>query len=428
VKKNLTFILHIHPEKVPKASIRYTYTYGLGGMILVLIILQILTGILLKFVYEPSPEKAYDSILFLQNHILFGQYVRNIHHMGGVLLIIIVFLHLLRVFFTEAFHGPVRRGNWIIGICLLLLIMFSNFTGYLLPWDQLSYWAITVITNMFKYIPLIGESVTGFIRGGKEVGSSTLLNFFNFHTAVSPLAILVLMVFHFWKVRKAGGVAIPRKRKDSEQGVVPAVPDLAVRELAVGLTLLAVVFFLSIFLDAPLRERANPAYSPNPAKAPWYFMGIQELIMHFHPFIAVVLLPATILGLLIYLPYFHYKKNKMGFWFSSPKGRKMVGVSALIALVITPLLIVTDEYWIHFNQWLPRFPAIVSEGLFPLILYGILFYGYLVFLRKKYQPVNNETVQAVFVFFLITYTVLSITGILFRGPGMMLMWPWQTGT
>lgn len=423
--KKLTFILHIHPRKVPRASIRFTYTFGLGGIILILILLQFFTGILLKFVYVPSPEKAYDSIVFLQNHVLFGQYVRNIHHLGGVLLIIIGFLHLLRVFLTETFHPPVRSGNWVIGIIMFLLLMFSNFTGYLLPWDQLSYWAVTVVTNMFSYIPIIGNNITEFIRGGTDIGSATLLNFFNFHTAIIPLTLIILMVFHFWKVRKAGGIAPPRHKRNDEHGNVPAIPDLIVREAVVALVVLAIILFLAIFLDAPMRNRANPAFSPNPAKAPWYFMGIQEILMHFHPFIGAILLPLTLLSLLFYVPWFHYRKNNTGVWFSSPRGRKVAMVSALIALLLHPALIIADEYWIHFNTWFPSLPPIITEGIFPVVLYGILFYAYIVFLRKRYHPDTNELVQAVFAFFLMTYTVLSITGIFFRGPGMMLMWPWQ---
>ncbi|HHJ10974.1 MAG TPA: DUF4405 domain-containing protein [Bacteroidetes bacterium] len=425
MKKKLTFLLHIHPQKVSRASIRFTYTYGLGGMTLTLILLQIFTGILLKFVYIPSPEKAYDSILFLQDKVLFGKYVRNIHHLSGELLIVLALLHMLRVFFTEAFHPPVRSSNWIIGICMFLLIMFFNFTGYLMPWDQLSYWAVTVVTNMFSYIPLIGNSITVFIRGGQDVTGNTLRNFFTFHTAIIPLTLVILMIFHFWKIRKAGGVAPPRVRKEDEKGLIPTVPNLVVKEIAAGLILLAFVFILAIFLNAPLRERANPAYSPNPVKAPWYFIGIQEMLMHFHPFVGAILIPLFLLGFLFYLPWLHYPKNNAGFWFSSPKGRKMVIFSVIFAFLLNPLLIVSDEYLIHFNLWFPSLPSILSEGLFPVLLYGFFFYLYLLSLRKKYDPSTNETVQAIYAYFLITYTVLSLTGLFFRGPGMALMWPWQ---
>ena len=420
-KKN-SFILHLHPEQVPASTLRYTHTFGLGGMTALLILLQITTGILLRFVYVPSPAGAYDSILFLQREVPFGQFVRNIHHLGGVLLIVISFLHLLRVFFTGAFHPPVRSGNWVIGLVMFLLIMSSNFTGYLLPWDQLSYWAVTVVTSMLGYIPVVGPSLTEWVRGGSEVNASTLLTFFNFHTAVIPLTLIILMVFHFWRVRRAGGVIPPRYAGEKDARMADTVPHLVVRELAVALVLLAVIFVLALFLDAPLRERANPAYSPNPAKAPWYFMGIQEMLMHFHPLLGAILLPLAFLTALFRLPWMRYSRKNQGILFYSEKGKKSALMSAVTALLLTTLLILADEYWLHFNLWLPALPSFVSEGIFPLLLYALLFAGYFYLMKKIYVPEPSETVQAVFVFFLVTYTVLSLTGIFFRGPGMMLMW------
>ena len=420
--KKTSFILHLHPEQVPASTLRYTHTFGLGGMTALLILLQITTGILLRFVYVPSPAGAYDSILFLQREVPFGQFVRNIHHLGGVLLIVISFLHLLRVFFTGAFHPPVRSGNWVIGLVMFLLIMSSNFTGYLLPWDQLSYWAVTVVTSMLGYIPVVGPSLTEWVRGGSEVNASTLLTFFNFHTAVIPLTLIILMVFHFWRVRRAGGVIPPRYAGEKDARMADTVPHLVVRELAVALVLLAVIFVLALFLDAPLRERANPAYSPNPAKAPWYFMGIQEMLMHFHPLLGAILLPLAFLTALFRLPWMRYSRKNQGILFYSEKGKKSALMSAVTALLLTTLLILADEYWLHFNLWLPALPSFVSEGIFPLLLYALLFAGYFYLIKKIYVPEPSETVQAVFVFFLVTYTVLSLTGIFFRGPGMMLMW------
>ena len=140
-------ILHIHPRTLPEDTLKFTLTWGLGGMPLVLAILLALTGILLLFVYEPSPDKAYESILVLQNHVPFGQLIRNIHHWSGNILVILSFLHLLRVYFTGAFHNA-RQFNWVIGVFLMLLVLFSNFTGYLLPWDQLAFWAVTIAANI----------------------------------------------------------------------------------------------------------------------------------------------------------------------------------------------------------------------------------------------------------------------------------------
>ena len=199
---------------------------------------------------------------------------------------------MLRVFFTGAYRKP-RHATWIFGIFLLILVVLSNFTGYLLPWDQLSYWAVTVCTSLLQYIPLIGNPLKEALLGGNEVGSVTLSNFFNLHTGIIPLLIIILMGYHFWRIRKAGGVIVPESSKDYP--MVDTQPNLVSREFVVALVLLAFLLAISVFFDAPLRERANPAFSPNPAKAPWYFMGLQELLIHFHPFFAVVVFPVTIL-------------------------------------------------------------------------------------------------------------------------------------
>ena len=163
-----SLILHFRPRNVQERTLRFTLTWGLGGMAVVLIILLFGTGILMKFVYQPFPDKAYGSILYLQRDVLFGQFVRNIHHWSGNILLIVVFLHFLRVFFTGAFHPP-RQFNWIIGLCLFLTILMSNFTGYLLPWDQLSFWAITICTGMLEYIPVVVSKTDPRGIGGRDI-------------------------------------------------------------------------------------------------------------------------------------------------------------------------------------------------------------------------------------------------------------------
>lgn len=422
-KKN--FILHLHPDEVPAGVLRFSHTYGLGGMTALLLLLQMVTGVLLRFVYEPTPAGAYDSILFLERQVALGQFIRNVHHWGAVLLVITVTLHLLRVFYTGAFHPPVRSGNWIIGMVMFLLVLLSNFTGYLLPWDQLSYWAVTVVTSMLGYVPVAGDRLVEWVRGGPDVGGSTLLLFFNLHTGVLPLTLLALMLFHFWRVRRAGGVVPPRRGHDDDAVRVATVPHLVVREAAAAALLLAFLFVLALGADAPLLARANPAHSPDPAKAPWYFLGIQELLLHFHPLISALLLPLTFLTLLFALPYLPYPQRNQGIPFFSEKGRRLARLAAAAALLLTPLLIVADEYLLHFHSWWPSLPPLISEGIIPLALYLTLTGTLWWWVKRKYHPVTGESVTAFFTFFLVTYTVLSLTGIFFRGTGMMLTWPWN---
>lgn len=419
-KKHSNFVLHIHPPRVLESSIKFNRTFGLGGMALLLFIIQAFTGILLRFIYVPSPEQAYDSIMQIENTILFGGVVRSIHHWSGLFFVIITFLHFVRVFYSQAIFKP-RRVNWIIGIALLALTILSNFTGYLLPWDQLSFWAVTVATSMLAYIPLIGEGLLQVVRGGSDVDSETLLNFYTFHTGILPIFMIVLMVWHFWKVRKAKGVAIPY---ESEMHKVPVYPNLVLKELVVGLILMAIIFLLSSLFSAPLLDRANPAFSPNPAKAPWYFMGIQELLLHIHPFFAFVIIPLFFLGGLIWLPYAISEKNS-GVWFHSEKGRRLALQAAILSVILTPAAILMEEYILHFENWLPAWPKGISEGLIPFLLLLGSFIIYFYYLRKKIQANIYEALIAVFTVFIVSYIVLTIVGIWFRGASMHLMWPWN---
>jgi quinol-cytochrome oxidoreductase complex cytochrome b subunit len=417
-------ILHFRPPRLPEKTLRYAHTFGLGGMSLVLFAVLAATGILLMFVYEPSPERAYESILSLQNEVVFGKLVRNVHHWSANFLIIVAFLHLLRVFFTEGFLGQ-RQFNWILGLCLFASILLSNFTGYLLPWDQLSYWAVTISTGMIEYVPVVGAWLKEVVRGGPEIGSSTLVTFYTLHTTVVPVFLVILMAFHFWRVRKAGGVVVPRlpgEDKEEKPSFVLFLPNLLLREAVVATVLIAIVMLFSIVADAPLDQAANPGMSPNPAKAPWYFAGIQELLFHFHPLFAVVVLPMLASLALVALPYVKYDEDTSGIWFRSHRGRRMGISAAVIAFIVTPVWILVDEF-LDLVTWLPEVPPIVRDGVFPvglLLAMLVVFYQYW---RRRHDATNNESTQAVFILLLSALIVLTITCVWFRGAGMALMWP-----
>ena len=410
-------LLHIHPLKVNEASLRYNRTFGLGGMAALLIVIQILTGILLRFYYTPSPAEAYDSIIFLKNHVLFGQFIRNIHYWSGVFMLLIAFLHFLRVFFTGAYR-EIRKINWLFGLILLILVVFLNFTGYLLPWDQLAYWAITVSTNIISYLPLIGDYLRTMIVGGKELNAGTLQTFFTFHTAVLPLLLLVLVLYHFWRVRKAGGVLMPETGEKPE--MVPVMPNLVFKEFIVALVLLAILFLVAALFNAPLLEKANPAYSMNPTKAPWYFAGVQELLMHFHPFFAAFIIPVSVVVFFAWIPFLKYDEAPNGHWFISEKGKQSSKNTAIFSAVITIAGILFNEYVLNFEILLKGIPAVISNGIVPLFILLMFMAGYYSFYLKRFKLSKEELVQAVFVFIVVAFIVLTITGILFRGKDMEL--------
>jgi quinol-cytochrome oxidoreductase complex cytochrome b subunit len=420
-----SLVLHFRPRTVPERTLRFTLTWGLGGTAAVLVFLLMGTGLLLKFFYEPFPGRAYDSILWLQNQVLFGQLIRNIHHWSANLLLIVVFVHFLRVFFTGAFHAP-RQFNWIIGLTLLLTVLLSNFTGYLLPWDQLAYWAITISIGMLEYVPFVGEALRGVILGGREIGPATLSNFYAIHTAVLPGCIIILMAFHFWRVRKAGGLVIPRGPDEDAQGSadkVPVIPNLIIREVSVALVVIACILVIAAFFNAPLGAKANPGLSPNPTKAPWYFLGFQEMLMHVHPLFALFVIPILLVIGLVSIPYITYPTVTAGVWFASLKGRKMTRIAVVVAVIATTVGILADAYFVDFAAWMPGVPTIVSNGLIPLALGLAGVSGFYWIMKPKYSPNRNEAVQMIFVFFVTALIVLTVTGIWFRGTGMQLAWP-----
>jgi quinol-cytochrome oxidoreductase complex cytochrome b subunit len=415
-----TLILLIHPEQIRVSSIAFKRTFGLGGMAVLLFVLQAITGILLRFVYEPTPSGAYDSILFIRQEVVFGEFVRNIHHWSGMLIVVIVFLHLLRVFYTQAYYPP-RRFNWVIGLILFVLTILMNFTGYLLPWDQLSYWAVTVSTNMLEYVPVIGEWMKIAIRGGEQVSGPTLLIFYNLHTGVLPVAVLGLMVYHFWKVRKSGGVIVPHE-KDTRNSFEPAIPHLLQREVAVGLAILAFILLLSIFVSAPLLERADPSFSPNPVKAPWYFAGIQELLMHFHPTIAVFVIPMIAAIWLFSFPYMKAKDRNPGVWFYTDNGRRIAIFAAITSFTLTVTGVIAGEFLIDFQAWLPSWPVWLSNGILPLLIWILVLIGISLLVKNRFKAKRTEMQLWIFTYLIIAYLVLMFTGIFFRGEGMALIW------
>ncbi len=417
------FFLHMRPNRLPAATLRYTHTFGLGGMSAVLVILLILTGAMMMLAYEPTPDRAHDSILGLQTETLFGPLIRGLHFWSANLLIAVALLHLLRVFFTGAKDGP-RKLNWVIGLTLLACVLASNFTGYLLPWDQLSYWAVTICTGMLGYVPGVGGWLQEAARGGPDVGPATLIIFYTLHTTVVPVALALLMGFHFWRVRKARGVVVPRQAGESvptDPEYARGWPDLILRELVVGTVLVAVVMMLAIFFAPELGTPANPGMSPNPAKAPWYFVGFQELQIHFHPVFAVLVIPLVAVAGLIWWPYRRREVDQTGVLFGSPMGRRTAGIAALSGLIVTTLLIIADEIWLQTTTWAP---AVISHGLLPFLVLAAAVVGFRLVLRKQLKATREDADQAVFVLLGMAFAVLTITGVWFRGAGMALVWPW----
>jgi len=200
--------LHLHPVRVKKHAVRYTYTFCLGGISFFLFLALTVTGVYLMFFYVPSIERAYQDIQGIENSVAFGSLVRNMHRWAAHLMVLTVFLHMIRVFYHGAYKPP-REFNWAIGVLLLFSTLWLSFTGYLLPWDQIAFWAITVGTNMATYAPLLSKESSFVLLGGIEVGQETLIRFYVMHVIAFPLIAAILMVVHFWRIRKDGGISGP---------------------------------------------------------------------------------------------------------------------------------------------------------------------------------------------------------------------------
>src|SRR5512138_2292439 len=208
--------LHLHPVRVHLNSLRATYTFGLGLISFYLFLILIGSGLLLMFYYTPSTELAYRNMKDLEYVVSFGVVLRNVHRWSAHAMVAFVFLHMCRVFYTGSYKAP-REFNWVIGVFLLLVTLFLSFTGYLLPWDQLAFWAVTVGSNIAAYMPWIGDFVRFLILGGNEVGQMALLRFYVLHVAVLPLIAVILVGVHFWRIRKDGGLSRPPSQLEDER-------------------------------------------------------------------------------------------------------------------------------------------------------------------------------------------------------------------
>src|ERR1022692_5267342 len=209
-----SFLLHMQPAKVHRHSLRASYSLGLGLISLYLFLILIATGVLLMFYYVPSIEKAYDIMKDLQYVVSAGLVIRNMHRWAAHLMVLFVMLHMCRVFYTGAYKSP-REFNWVVGVGLFLITIGLSFTGYLLPWDQLAFWAITVGTNIAGYAPVIGPKLKYLMLGGNAVGQEALTRFYALHVIVLPAIAGLMVAVHVWRGRKDGGLARPGESSDS---------------------------------------------------------------------------------------------------------------------------------------------------------------------------------------------------------------------
>ncbi|MFI5184476.1 MAG: cytochrome bc complex cytochrome b subunit [Vicinamibacteria bacterium] len=398
------FMLHWFPAKVFKPSLDWTYSFWLGTVTAALFLLLVLSGLPLLFLYVPSVERAYASVKDIEYVVTFGSWIRSVHRLSAHLMVAAVCLHLVRVFLTGAYKNGTGRGqrrewNWVIGVGLLLATLFLSFTGYLLPWDQLAYWAVTVGTNIASSIPWVGPAIRELMIGGRSIEQPTLIRFYVLHILVLPGALGALFVYHMWRVRKDGGLAradreallretveeVPSRSKtytllgvargtapairsltlEAPNLTVNAIPDLTRRAATAILGTIAAISMLSTFVRSPLEEAANALVTPNPAKAPWYFLWLQEIVTDttFHlgsftvngAFVGGVLLPGLLIGVLTLWPWLDRSPaSATGVWFARTRRGQNAAFLLLCLVVVLFTVIGTvcrGPYWHFYWPW-----------------------------------------------------------------------------
>jgi quinol-cytochrome oxidoreductase complex cytochrome b subunit len=325
------FFYHLHPPTLPAREARFNYTFGLGGISLLLFLALAVTGTLEMFVYVPTPADAAASVRQITYLAPFGWLIRNIHYWAGQMMVGAVTLHMARVVLSGGYKG--RRFNWLIGIALLALTLLLDFTGYVLRWDQETAWALVTGTNLVNAIPAVGPTLYRILIGGQAVGQATLLRFYAWHVLGLALVVAVLIAWHSFRVRRDGGISHrePASRTSREH--------LVRTETIATLLTLAALVGLSLFANAPLGPAADLSIPAAEARAPWFFIWVQELLRSATPFLAGVLTPLAVLTVLSILPYaLDRKMAGIAEWFNRP-GRVAQGVFLAIAVVVMGLTI-----------------------------------------------------------------------------------------
>ncbi len=460
--------LHIMPTRMHWYSLSIRATLGLGVISLALFFLLVATGIPLMIYYKPSVDQAYDSMKEIQYIVPTGRFVRNVHRWAAHGMVLCVMLHMARAFYTSAYKAP-RQFNWVVGMILFVLTLALSFTGYLLPWDQLAYWAVTIGSEIAQSPREVTDAlgitewcdIGGFqkrlILGANHVGQEALTRFYLLHVMVLPLAMSVFLAVHFWRIRKDGGLTRPASTDElpptanvkagpgtpsnspsktyglmavvrgktpmvdrSIANTVPTYPNGLYAIAALTMLTLAVSLALGYFFDAPLTELANPLVPENPAKAPWYFLGLQELVSY-SAFMGGVAIPAIVVLGLMCVPYLDRERQDIGVWFSGRQGKRIcINTAIFTAAVVVGMLIFTVNYgWLR--TWSPEIPQIVITLINPGTVMLAIFTLWSLFVMKTTNSTRLGAL-ALFTCFLVAFVILTYFATVHRGPNWNFYW------
>jgi quinol-cytochrome oxidoreductase complex cytochrome b subunit len=315
-----SFLFHIRPRYYENASTWFTHTFRLGFLSTVFFIIEIITGVILMIYYIPSPTGAYQSILSLQSEIPFGSLLRDLHRLGAEVMVAVVSLHMLRTYLTGSYKKD-RSFTWLTGVVLLLITLFLSFSGYLLPWDQLAYWAVTIGTSMAESAPIFGNEVNLLLRGAPDIGAGGLLRFYLLHVVFVPLLGILILSVHYYKVSREHGISLPARIEEGDLSKeakkeatrrIDYLPDLMTHEIFLtAVAVFLIVVIAAFFYNAPLEHHADPQKTPLDTKAPWYFLWIQGLLKLGDPALMGIVIPTLVFALLFAVPYIDRNPYRM---------------------------------------------------------------------------------------------------------------------
>ena len=406
------FLLHVFPAYVTEKGISLFSTFWLGTITWVLFLILTVSGIILMFLYVPSVERAYQSMKDLEFVVSYGSIIRSIHRLAAHGMVATAFLHLVRVWYTKSYksspaQGGIREVNWLIGIVLFVLTLALSYSGYLLPWDQLAYWAVVIGANVAQSSPFIGDTLREVLIGGTQIGQNTLIRFYILHCVALPIVIALVGAYHMWRIRRDGGLAVTERlvSEHSAEKVTPSPtktytllgvkegttlsvkssllpdasltrsnPDLLLRLIIAILITHAIVLGFALLVKAPLEAPANAWSPPNPAKAPWYFLWLQELIADTTfrvgsfvvngGFVGGILIPTVALVVLAIWPFVDRSPDQaIGVWFHRSRWIQNIvftgGALTVIALIIVGAFLrgpFWKFYW--FGEPWPKIPPL----------------------------------------------------------------------
>ncbi len=462
--------LHLHPTRIHVRSLRFSTTMAMGIASLSLFLILTITGIMLMVYYKPSTELAYNSVKDIHFVVPAGRLIRNIHRWAAHLMVVTVLLHMTRVFYT-ACYKQARQFNWVVGMILLILTLGLSFTGYLLPWDQLAYWAVTIGANIAGSPAELTDALGitayfdpgGIIReillGASNVGQEALTRFYVLHVIVLPLAMVLLIGVHFWRIRKDGGLgrtglaqspagkgappqgtaaAKPQDAPQKSYGLmcivkdrtpatnvdpvdtVPSWPYLLNVELLVFVAVLGLCLLVALMADAPLKEAANPSVPENPAKAPWYFLGLQEMVSY-SAFVGGIVVPTLVLIGLCLVPYLDMEPENLGIYLDGRSARRTAFASLIYGAVMAILVVAVPIKFGWVRQWFPDINQMAVIVTNPGILLTLAYMVWSIYVYKRSASTRRAAI-ALYTCFIVGFIILTYVGSELRGPNWDFYW------